>query len=859
MPCAQRQSVRLLLPATILLSIAAWGQSGGDPGGLLPNPGGAIFGGETKAGADIGIQGYYIGGTQSLSTTSGAYIHFHDFVPGVGLLSVSLESYGADGRFRFGDNFVSLSGKVWRGRRWNFTIGDFQLSANPIETPFTNLLNPEISARGVKVDMSTKHRLVSAFFGEVTLLEGPRVPFRIGSGQYVMGANMRQKIGSRLTIGTRLLRVSASDSALSENGGLLTANRQFSSANNAAVQSLFQWTKHVQLFAEAGLAGGSLSPLSSASPTSTASPSYGVTTAIAPTQTGSAPLTALAGAVYDVPKITLRLNYVSQGASYLPVAGQFVGDRRGPFAELRYRPFKAVELYGSASRYRNNLEGSEDITTYHSSGFSTGSSLQLPWKFNLAGQLSELSYYALTPDPTAADSTLLREDSRNRQVSASLARTFGRQSIHVTWRNLKLEDNGVIQHQRSEEIEDQVGFGRFSFGVAARLQNATAEDRRNTVFVRGSLQANLHRFQAYAQVEIGQDLVNQTVFSTSAFSTTVVGVSAPMRHGWVVRAEMFRNRQNLLLNPQSIFLLGDSSTSLPTTLPGFDQWSLFLRVTKSFNWGGRLPAGSNMDDYMRQQLPITGSVEGFVSEVSLSGSHRVEGIPVVLDRDRVVKTDNEGHYVIPGVAEGAHRVALAIQELPAEFNPGQISAGGVVVTPQKVSRMDLQVIRLVEIHGHVDAPPKDGQDNDVETILIRLEPGGRYTTPDFDGNFAFYNLPEGQYQIKLDRKSLPPNGVMTTPEEVPVFLKMGERAPEIQFGYVIRVPEKPVHRTLVETITIDQSGAAAPVKSPAPTPAPATPATPSQTAPAAPVAPTPSGPTGSAGRALEPPAGRKLE
>jgi hypothetical protein len=93
-----------------------------------------------------------------------------------------------------------------------------------------------------------------------------------------------------------------------------------------------------------------------------------------------------------------------------------------------------------------------------------------------------------------------------------------------------------------------------------------------------------------------------------------------------------------------------------------------------------------------------------------------------------------------------------------------------------------------------------------------MEPGGRYTTPDADGNFGFYNLPEGLYQIKLDAKSLPTHGVMTSEEEFPAMVKIGQASPPIHFGYVIKIPEKPVHRTLEQTIRIDATGDAVPVK-----------------------------------------------
>ena len=51
---------------------------------------------ETRGQADIALQGYYLGGSQSLSTTSGVSMRFSDFLPGLGLLSGNLESYGSD-------------------------------------------------------------------------------------------------------------------------------------------------------------------------------------------------------------------------------------------------------------------------------------------------------------------------------------------------------------------------------------------------------------------------------------------------------------------------------------------------------------------------------------------------------------------------------------------------------------------------------------------------------------------------------------------------------------------------------------------------------------------------------------------
>lgn len=761
----------------LLVTAALSAQTAAVPGGFS-----GAFSGETRGQAEIALQGYYLGGSSSLNTTSGVALHFNNFLPGIGLLSGSIESYGADGRFRLGENSITLGGVVWHGQRWSLTGGDFHLLPSTIEMPFTNIVNPDLSGRGVRIQSTTKNRTLTLFWGQATLLEGPRIPFRISAGQQMMGLTLQEKIGSRLTIGARAIRLTTAATALdpeNPDSALFPTNRQFRVANVAAVQSLFTLTKDLKFFGEAGASfmGGAMG----------LDQSTGISNEVS---AGHQPLALTAGVSYDTPRVTVRANYVSQGAAYLPVAGQFAGDRRGPFGEIRYRPIKQVELSASASDYRNNLEERSDVSTFHSSGYSAGLSVALPWKFNASSQLSTLSYDSLLND--------VRQYSDNRELSLTLTRSFGRHGLRVTLRDLDLKTSDP-QRQRSAEIEDQVNWKRFSFGGAIRQQDLVTNQNRQTLFFRGSAQVHLRRFSAFAQAEFGNDLVNQTVFSTSSFSTTVIGLNAPVIHGWALQLEAFRNHLNTAVNPQNIFLLGNQGSGLSTALSGFsengfDQWSVFIRLTHSLHWGGRLPAGGDLDAFTRSQIPITGSVEGLISEMTENGPRRVEGIPVTLDNSRTVLSDSEGHYRIPDVPEGVHRLGLAATELPAEFNPGDNPIASVVVNARKLTRSDFQVVRLGEILGHVDAPPKSGIEDDVENVVIRLEPGGRYTTPDFDGNFAFYNLPEGVYKVNIDGNTTPQFAVMKTKTEYNIEVKAAESARKVVFGYTIIVPEKPIRQ-----------------------------------------------------------------
>lgn len=75
------------------------------------------------------------------------------------------------------------------------------------------------------------------------------------------------------------------------------------------------------------------------------------------------------------------------------------------------------------------------------------------------------------------------------------------------------------------------------------------------MFYRISAQGNAGRLSVYANVEIGNDLANRTVFSTSTYSTTVVGAGLRLFRQWNVQAEVFRSKLNMEINPESIFLL----------------------------------------------------------------------------------------------------------------------------------------------------------------------------------------------------------------------------------------------------------------------------------------------------------------
>ena len=461
---------------------------------------------ESTGQAEVALQGYYLGGNgQPLINTSGVAVDFRQILPGMGLLTGSTEGYGSNG-FRTGNMFVALDGAPMFGWHWNLRGGDFQFPFSQVENPFLNIYTPEVAARGFRVMMKRTNSNYQFFVGEETLLGGPRIPFRMIMPQRVLGGSYWHRIGERWEFGVRYLNLSTHPSALVDYSNYFFAGHDYRTSNSATFQSTYHVTKHLRFYTQA---------------------SYGKATAFAGSTSGGktttqVPLSFLVGPSWDTDRFTVKANYIRESTTFLPLLGYFVGDRKGPYAEGRYRVTKNLEFYGSGSRYSNNLEKNPNVPSFESSGYTGGSSFLLPWKVSGSASLSTLDY-------TQRQSWRSGETaSNNRQLNVNLNRPVRRHSLRLSLIDMSLNTNRVPQTQRFAELEDMFSWRRLVIGGALREQNAQTTDSRNSLFYRGSLQVNLKRLSAYGYVEKGNDLVNRSVFTTNAYSSSVVGMSAPL-------------------------------------------------------------------------------------------------------------------------------------------------------------------------------------------------------------------------------------------------------------------------------------------------------------------------------------------
>jgi hypothetical protein len=736
---------------------------------LLASAAGTAFGQGTPPSAasggqgEVALQGNYLGGaSQPFLDMTGAVVHLQEFLPGLGFLSCDLEGYGSQNRFAAGENFLELRGAPWMGLYWTLTGGDFYTPATLVEFPFNNIFNPDIEGRGFKVQAAHGGTQYTFFLGDQTLTAGTRVSYRLVTPQTVTGASVTRKVTAHLQSGVRAMQFSTSPQAILDNPYLFPPGRTLALVRTLAWQSLYTPVERLKVYTEISR------PLTEAQSTVTS---------------------MLGGFAWEDAAFSFKADYTRQGLLYFPLAGYFAGDRQGPFAEARWRPRQTLEFYGSASQYRNNLERDPSLPSLYSFSTSAGASALLPGKVSASLALSTVRF---TEVGGGQDSLT----SNNQQINASLSRAIRRHTLHADWRDILLNTAVSPQRQRSWEGGDSFQTKHFSVGGSLQYQQVTGSERRDTIFFHGLAQAGIWRLTAYGNVEVGNDLANQTLFSTSAYRTSVVGLAVRLTRGWNLQAEMYRNLLNFTLNPESIFVLenggalaGTSPAAVSVAATG--QWSYYFRLSKQIRWGAGLPT-EKPDQFMVRAAPLSGTIEGMVRIGALSGSAGAAGIPVRLDDGRRAITGLDGRYVFDGVPEGAHDVALSLAELPADFDPAATAATHLMVQPRHVARADFEVLPLVAIAGRVVGPER----SPLAGVVIRMAPGNRYTTTAEDGSFHFFNVPEGDCVMAIDPKTLPEGGVLTSPGTISAAIRVGTVPPPIEFHFTIQSTQKPIRKVL---------------------------------------------------------------
>ena len=699
----------------------------------------------------------------TIANVAGAGVSFLHFFPKRGLLSLRLEPLADRGGFTTGENYAQWKGLPWKGHHWDFALGDFRVNAALQPMPFANLIQPSFYLRGGSVTARTGTWRYSFYGGFETLSQGQRVPFRERVPQNGLGAETAGEPLEWMEVGFRYLHLTSTGQDVLEQPPFFPLNRQFIRSDSLTAQTNIKLGQNLEWYTETG---------------------WNSAEKLRPSGPRHSAFSFVTGPSWKTPHIVIQANYVRQGTGYLPVLGYFLGDRQGPNAEGILR-LGRLELSGSWGQSRNNLERDPEMPDFLSRQASGGISVRLPFKFALSASISKI-------DLETRSAGLSPRLNDNRQLNLSLSRPLFRHNLRAAFQQLDVQFENSVQRLRFLEFEDNYHWKRFAVGGAARWQHFVSSQRKDSLFFRGTAQVQFRHFSVYSYLEQGKDLANSTLFATNAISTSVAGFSWDAPQRMTVQVEAFRNNLNSNLNPESAFVLAGRGIPLDTTLSRFNNWSLYVRVTRHFGWGERLSLDARGE--VQRQAPLIGTLAGFVKLQTMAGEYGAPEIYVAVDSGREVKTDANGYFEIPEIPQGTHIVSLDLDRLPADFNAMERTQASALVRPDQATRVEFTVIPLQMLPGRVvDTSGKPAP----EGVVIRLSPGDQYTTTDKLGEFGFYNLPEGDYVVTIEEKSLPDSARLTTPAQLPVKVRFAAAPLVVNFVYEIVEPEpKPIQKVL---------------------------------------------------------------
>ena len=727
----------------------------------------------------VSYQSYYrqVNGSSSNQVQGTAFTLKH-FFPKSGLLTLHMEPLVEHG-LGLGENYVQWKGLPWKGRHWDFSGGDFRKSTALVDVPFTNLSYPELYLRGAKATARTDRWNYSVFGGVQSLSQGTRVPFRVMAPQSALGLEASGSLPRDVQVGFRVLRLASSPDQIAGQKTFFPLNRQFVRSISLNSQVRIPLMSSLEWFTEAGFSNAE---------------------ALSSTSVARSPLSYTLGPAWNTARFSLRANYTQQPSSYLPVLGYYMGDRKGPHVEglLHLGPFN---LSGSWLQSRNNLEHNPAAPDFFNQQTSGGFNVRLPLDFSLSGSISKIDLESQSPD-------LGIRFNKNRQYQMMLSRPLYGHNLHTTIQQLDTQLSGSKQRLRFMEIEDNVSWKRLNVGGAVRWQSTNADSRKDSLFLRASLQVQLRKLNLYGYWEQGQDIANESLFATNLSSTSVVGLSWDSPRKTSLRFEAYRNHLTSEVNPESLFVLNSRGITPEGILHRTNDWSIYARISQEFDWGP-MPA---FDSYgqIRQEAPLLGTLAGYVKLITMAGARGASHVWVITNTGQSVSTDAEGYFQFLEVPQGTWKVGLDMDRLPADLNPSGQQELSAQVFPDQLTRVELVVIPLQIVEGLLEDA---GGNPASEGIVVRLLPQNQLTTTDSAGRFGFYNLPEGDYMVEIVENSLPEKASLVGSSSIPVTVRYGIPSEPLRFHLqtVLSSP-KPVR-----TVVIDQQQITAPPTNNAPT------------------------------------------
>ena len=451
---------------------------------------------------------------------------------------------------------------------------------------------------------------------------------------------------------------------------------------------------------------------------------------------------ALAGAIWSVPRGWLQLNAHYFPIGYFPTISFPYSDREGVFAAGEWDAHRLVRLFAGGEFATTGLD--EAAAEQASAGVAPGT--QSRGYGGLRVRVGDRSLVSVRVEDGARE---IRPsnfsngyESDTGVVSADWHAGFERWNAFARYERRENVDpnnqgSSFTQHDASVHTYIGAGPGRQLFAQALFSRRADRAGDGQTLWqVGGGAQMSLARW--YLRIE---GTAGRTSDWTSAIATNrqsvAVGFSGQIARNTQFSADCYVDRSPLALLPGS-------------------PWTTrtMMRVTRSFPFGTARSAAL-------PGSPVRSGPTGRITGVVFadwdgdgqfdSDEEAVGGISVAVPGAGTVTSGTDGRFSFAGVPVGANAVAVDLSTLPADYDPPAEPERAVEIARNRASDVAIGLLPLTSIAGVVyqDADG-DGQlsasDVPVNGAVVVLDDGAR-TEVSRAGRFRFDAIRMGTHAV----------------------------------------------------------------------------------------------------------------
>ena len=314
-----------------------------------------------------------------------------------------------------------------------------------------------------------------------------------------------------------------------------------------------------------------------------------------------------------------------------------------------------------------------------------------------------------------------------------------RHGLRAEWRELRAAPQPVPA--RSLEIEDAwrplpgVSLG----GLLRWRTSAGAGGEARALDVRAFGSFSRGRWSAHASAERGRDVADETLLARRLYSSSEFGLAGAIG-GWKLSVRGGRFTRAQQLTPGAAHFLRE----FDPFEAGYGQWTLHVRASRAWRWGA---AADSLGPAWAPVAPLVGSISGRVWTGTAEAAVPMEGVWVLVG-DREAVTDAEGRWNLERVPSGTREARLDLARLAADLDPAGTAVAMVAVRPGREAIANFPLRRLGAIAGQIVSGDRGMR---LDQVVLRLEPGGRWTAARRDGTWSFRGLPSGDYAVEVDR------------------------------------------------------------------------------------------------------------